>query len=85
LNQGKKTVFILDNLALREGIDLAGRIAEGTGGMLSREFLPPRVAPGAGRAKVNMISYKPSEALDQLTEYDQMILAGVSFPPATAF
>jgi len=56
LNEGKKTIFILDNLALREeGLDLVGRIAEGTGGGLYREYLPPRVAAGAGRVKVNMI------------------------------
>ena len=86
LNQGKKTIFILDNLALREeGLDLAGRIAEGTGGVLYREFLPPRVASGAGRVKVNMIPYEPTQALDQFSEYDQMVLVGVSFPPATAF
>jgi acetolactate synthase-1/2/3 large subunit len=86
LNQGKKTIFILDNLALREeGLDLAGRIAEGTGGVLYREFLPPRVASGAGRVKVNMIPYEPTQALDQFSEYDQMVLVGVSYPPATAF
>jgi acetolactate synthase-1/2/3 large subunit len=86
LNEGKKTVFILDNLALREeGLDLVGRIAEGTGGALYRDFLPPRVASGAGRVKVNMIPYEPTQALEQFSEYDQMVLVGVSFPPSTAF
>ena len=86
LNQGKKTVFILDNLALQvEGLDLAGRIAEGTDGALFREFLPARVASGAGRVKVDMIPYEPTQALELYSKYDQMVLVGVSFPPATAF
>lgn len=81
LKAGKKTAFILDNLALREeGLEIAGRIAECTGGKLFREWLPPRIALGAGRVRTEMIPYEPTDAMAMFSEFDQMVLVGAKLP-----
>ena len=81
LQAGKKTAFILDNLALREeGLELAGRIAEGTGGKLFREWIPARVAAGAGRVKTEMIPYEAGQSVELFSEFDQMVLVGAKLP-----
>ena len=81
LKAGKKTAFILDNLALREeGLEIVGRIAEGTGGKLFREWLPPRIALGAGRVRTEMIPYEPTDSVALFSEFDQMVLVGAKHP-----
>ena len=81
LNAGKKTAFVLDNLALREeGLEVMGRIAEGTGGKLFREWLPPRIAMGAGRVRTEMIPYEPVDAMALFSDFDQMVLVGAKLP-----
>jgi len=81
LKAGKKTAFILDNLALREeGLEIVGRIAEGTGGKLFREWLPARIALGAGRVRTEMIPYEPTDSMALFSEFDQMVLVGAKVP-----
>ena len=81
LKAGKKTAFILDNLALREeGLEILGRIAEGAGGRLFREWLPSRIAMGAGRVRTETLPYGGAEGRELLSEFDQIVLVGAKIP-----
>jgi acetolactate synthase-1/2/3 large subunit len=83
LKAGKKTAFILDGVALREeALEIVGRIAEGTGGTLFREWLPPRIACGAGRVRTVMIPYEPADSMAIFSEFDQAVLVGARIPVA---
>jgi acetolactate synthase-1/2/3 large subunit len=84
LKAGKKTAFMLGGLALREeGLELAGRIAEGTGGGLYREWMVQRLDSGAGRVRVDLLSYESGEAQAVFSKYDQMVLVGEKIPAST--
>jgi acetolactate synthase-1/2/3 large subunit len=86
LNGGKKAAFILDNLALQEeALELLGRIAEGTGGGLYRDWLVPRASAGAGRVKMDMLPPEATDSIALLSDYDLLVNVGISRPMSAAF
>ena len=84
LTNGKKTGILLGSHTLYgEGLEVAGRISAKTGATLFGETFAPRLARGEGRVPVELIGYLPEQAVPQLQEYAQLILAGALFPVTT--
>jgi acetolactate synthase-1/2/3 large subunit len=84
LSSGGKTGLLLGASALHgEALELAGRIAAGTGTTLLGETFPARLSRGAGCVQVQLIPYLPEMAQAFLAEYRQIILVGALKPVAT--
>lgn len=84
LSNGKKTGIVLGSYLLHgEGLELAGRIAAKTGATLLGETFPSRFSRGEGRVPVQLIPYVLEMALQELSSYEQLILAGALLPVAT--
>jgi acetolactate synthase I/II/III large subunit len=80
---GDKTVMFLGAQALRSrGLAAAGRIARQTGCRLVCETFPSRVERGAGRPPVEKLPYFPEQALETLSKYEALVLAGALAPVA---
>jgi acetolactate synthase-1/2/3 large subunit len=67
-----------------EGLRTAGRIAAKTKARLLCDTLVPRIARGAGRAKVERIPYFPGAAAEFLRDIQSLILVGAT-PPVSLF
>lgn len=84
LSDGKKTGMVLGSSLLHgSGLELAGRIAAKTGVTLFGETFPSRLARGEGRVPVKLIPYLLEMALNDLANYERLILAGALSPVAT--
>lgn len=84
LQSGRKTCLLLGANALREEeLDVAGRIAAGTGADLWQDFLIARMQRGAGRVPVKRIPYVVEPGVEALKEYEQIILVGNQIPIPT--
>ena len=81
--QGSKAVIFLGAQAMRvRGLAAAGRIAGKTGCRLVCETFPSRIERGAGRPAVEKLPYFPEQALELLSKYEAIVLAGALAPVA---
>jgi acetolactate synthase-1/2/3 large subunit len=80
---GARGVMFLGAQAMRaRGLAAAGRIAAKTGCRLICETFPSRIERGAGRPAVEKLPYFPEQALDMLSKYEAIVLAGALAPVA---
>src|SRR5262249_16825680 len=81
--QGGKAVMYLGAQAMRaRGLDAAGRIAARTGCRLMCETFPSGIERGVGRTAVEKLPYFPEQALEMLSKYEAVVLAGALSPVA---
>ena len=81
LRNGKKTLILLANAALRAGplVD-AVRIAQATGAMLLAQGSNARIERGEGRHFIDRIPYPVDQAIARLKDVEQVILVGAVKP-----
>jgi acetolactate synthase-1/2/3 large subunit len=81
LRTDNKVALILGGRALRKrGLKAAARISAKTGCDLLSERAPARVERGVGIPVAKFIPYFPSQALDLLSRYQGVVLAGAAEP-----
>ncbi len=81
LRTDQKAALILGGRALRQkGLAAAARIKAKTGCDLISERAPARMERGAGIAATEFIPYFPRQALDLLSKYQTIVLAGAAEP-----
>ncbi len=69
---------------LRDGVQVAGRIAAKSGARVAQDFFTPRITRGAGLPPVERIPYFAEEIVESLKGLEQLILVGAP-PPVTFF
>lgn len=80
LRSGRKTAIFLGGHALRaEALEIAGRIAAGTGATLFTERAA-RAERGAGRVAAQPVPYNIDQAIEALRSYDAAICIGGTAP-----
>ncbi len=83
LKHGARAALLLGANALRErGIRAAARIAAKTGCRLISETFPSRIERGAGYPALERLPYFPEQALEMLSGFEALILAGAKSPVA---
>jgi len=83
MRQSTSAAMVLGGGALREaGLKAAARIQFKTGCALLSETFPAHMARGAGLPAVERIPYAPPAALQLLSRYDSIVLAGAKAPVA---
>lgn len=83
LRQGEQCVLFLGGGGLREqALNAAARIAAATGCGLMCETLPARLERGRGRVSLSRLPYFPEQALEALSRFSSMLLAGAPAPVA---
>lgn len=83
LNNGKRTLILLGNLALRAGaLEIASRIAQVSGARIQAQQSNGRIERGAGRVAINRVLYRVDDALADLAEFEQVVLLGAKIPVA---
>ncbi|MBA83970.1 MAG: acetolactate synthase large subunit [Rhodobacteraceae bacterium] len=81
LTNGRKTVLLLSNRALREApLELAGRIAHKTGARLMTLSQIPRLQAGLGRVPIERIPYNVDLSIKALAGTEQIIQIGARTP-----
>lgn len=84
LTSDKRTALLLRGRCLeREGVQIAGRIAQKTGARLLHDYFTPRITRGAGLPRVERVPYFAEEILQFLSGLEQLILVGA--PPPVSF
>jgi acetolactate synthase I/II/III large subunit len=82
-NNGGRTVLFVGAQAMRSrGLTAAGRIASQTGCRLICETFPARLERGGSAPAVEKLPYFPEQALETLSKFDAIILAGALSPVA---
>lgn len=85
LRNGKCTMLLMRGaVLLREGVQLAGRIAAKSGARMAQDFFTPRITRGAGLSPVERIPYFAEDIVESLKGLEQLILVGAP-PPVTFF
>jgi acetolactate synthase-1/2/3 large subunit len=83
LRSGLRTALVLAGNGLYgEGLAAAGRIAAATGAKLLAPYPITRLKRGAGIAAVERVQYVLEQAVEQLSEFRQLILVGAPAPVA---
>jgi acetolactate synthase I/II/III large subunit len=83
LRSGLRTaILIAGNGLYSDGLAAAGRIAAATGAKLLAPYPITRLERGAGIASVERLQYVLEQAVEQLSEFRQIILVGASAPVA---
>lgn len=83
LNNGKKTLILLGNLALRAAaLEIASCIAQASGARILAQQSNGRIERGAGRVAVNRVLYRVDDALADLADVEQVVLLGAKAPVA---
>lgn len=83
LRQGGQCVLFLGGAGLREqALNTAARIAAATGCRLMCETFPARLERGRGRPSLSRLPYFPEQALEALSPFSAMLLAGAPAPVA---
>ena len=81
LSNGKTTALFLGGHALREEcLFAAGRISRASGARILCETFPARLQRGAGRVPVERLPYFAEQAMEHLSDLEQLILVGASAP-----
>jgi acetolactate synthase-1/2/3 large subunit len=84
LQSGRKTCLLLGANALREeALEVAGRIAAGTGAELWQDYIVARVQRGAGRVPLTRIPYVVEAGVEALKDFEQIVLVGNQIPIPT--
>jgi acetolactate synthase I/II/III large subunit len=82
-NNGGRTALFLGAQGMRSrGMRAAGRIANQTGCRLICETFPARLERGGSAPAVEKLPYFPEQALETLSKFDAIILAGALSPVA---
>jgi acetolactate synthase I/II/III large subunit len=85
LRKSDSTVLYLGGLALRErGLRAAARIAFATGCHLMCETFPARWERGRGLPVIERLPYFPEQAINAISKYHSVVLAGAK-PPVSFF
>jgi acetolactate synthase-1/2/3 large subunit len=83
LKEGARAAVLLGGTALRErGIRAAGRIAAKSQCRLISETFPSRIERGAGYPALERLPYFPEQALELLSGFETLVLAGAKSPVA---
>jgi acetolactate synthase-1/2/3 large subunit len=83
LRRAQRPVLLLSGLALREaGLRAAARVAAATGARLLCETFPARLERGRGIPRIERLPYFPEQAIDALSAFDALVLAGARDPVA---
>ncbi|MBX8783320.1 acetolactate synthase large subunit [Ochrobactrum sp. GRS2] len=83
LRNGKRTLILLGNLALRaNALEIASRIAQVSGARIQAQQSNGRIERGAGRVAVNRVLYRVDDALADLADIEQVVLLGAKIPVA---
>jgi acetolactate synthase-1/2/3 large subunit len=83
LQSGKRTAILLrGNTLYGNGLKLAGGIAASTNAKLLMPYPLTRVERGAGITTVERVQYVIEQAVEQLKEFQQLILVGTKAPVA---
>jgi acetolactate synthase-1/2/3 large subunit len=83
LRSGKRTAILLGgNTLYGKGLKLAGGIAASTNAKLLMPYPLSRVERGAGITTVERVQYVIEQAVEQLKEFQQLILVGTKAPVA---
>ncbi len=81
LRNGKKTIMVLANGALRAGpLADAARIAAATGATVIGQGSNGRIERGRGRHPLNRIPYPVDQSVALMKEFEQVILVGAAKP-----
>jgi acetolactate synthase-1/2/3 large subunit len=85
LRNGKRTMLLMRGaVLLRDGVQLAGRIAAKSGARVAQDFFTPRIVRGAGLSPIERIPYFAEDIVESLQGLEQLILVGAP-PPVTFF
>ncbi|MEM0954816.1 MAG: acetolactate synthase large subunit [Pseudomonadota bacterium] len=85
LTAGKNAMVMVGGTEVSETCAaLLNRLGQATGARVSTDTFPPRVARGAGRAKVERLPYLAELAIDHIKDVDVLLLAGAK-PPVSFF
>src|SRR5690606_28359643 len=83
LRNGRKTLILLSGKALRgKALEIASRIAAGTGARLMAQQSNGRIERGAGRVAIDRVPFSVDLALQTLEGTEQLILIGSRTPVA---
>ena len=83
IKQAKNPALLLRGSGLEaDGLELAGRIADGSGARLMCDTFAPKLAQGAGRVRVERIPYFAEQIVDHLQGVDLLVLVGTQEPVA---
>ncbi|MEO8896178.1 MAG: acetolactate synthase large subunit, partial [Rhizomicrobium sp.] len=85
LRNGKRTMLLMRGPALlRDGVQIAGRIAAKSNARVAQDFFTPRITRGAGLSPIERIPYFAEDIVESLKGLEQLILVGAP-PPVTFF
>jgi acetolactate synthase-1/2/3 large subunit len=83
LRSGEPVLFVLANRATRgRALDLAGKVAAGTGARLGTQFFTARIERGAGRTPLERIPYAVPQALAFLAGFRHIVTVETREPVA---
>jgi acetolactate synthase-1/2/3 large subunit len=81
LGNGRNTVILLSNMALSEtALELADRIGQQTGARIFCDTFFPRLPRGEGRPEIERLGYFAEQAMEQISEAEQLIMVGTKAP-----
>ena len=81
LTSGKRCMVMTGGVEVTaEHAELLGKISKATGARVSTDTFPPRIARGAGRAKIERLPYLAELAIDHLKDIEHLILLGCKSP-----
>ena len=81
LSSGKNAMLMLGGVEVTEEHSaLLSRIGQATGARVGTDTFPPRIARGAGRAKIERLPYLAELAIDHLKDLDYLVLVGCKAP-----
>ncbi len=85
LTSGKKCMIMAGGVEVTaEHSELLSRIGSATGARVGTDTFPPRIARGAGRAKIERLPYLAELAIDHIKDIECLILVGCK-PPVSFF
>jgi len=85
LKSGKRAMLMMGGVEVSEECAaLLNRIGQATGARVSTDTFPPRVARGAGRAKLERLPYLAELAIDHIKDVEVLVLLGCQ-PPVSFF
>jgi acetolactate synthase-1/2/3 large subunit len=83
LRSGEPTLLILANKATRgRALELAGKVAAGTGARLGTQFFTARIERGAGRVPIERIPYAVAQATAFLKDFKHIVTVETKEPVA---
>ncbi len=81
LGNGRNTMIMMGGGEISaKDSELLGKLKQATGARVGTDTFPPRIARGAGRAKIERLPYLAELALDHIKDVEQLILLGCKAP-----